>query len=501
MNDERTDTNENENPNILKRIFVRPPIVRPPQDIKNLTQDNEQESIESETQEKEPDSDSLDQETNVESIEKEDDTTSDNIQINDDRFQFIQINGTIQEDVASDEITPEEITPIREPSLEIIGTAHISDESVNTVKETIYEKRPEIVAIELDPGRYQSILDDARGIKREQDFDIRKILRTSNLTVTIVNIFLSSMQRRMGREVGVKPGAEMLEAVKIASEVNANVALIDRNIQVTLRRTIDGMSFREKVSFVWELILSLFMSDEDEEDLKMEIESLKEEDTIEEVMDFFKTSSPGGYNALVHERDAYLAYNIKSLEDKNVVAIVGAGHKKGIETFLDNPDTIPPIESISEVKEKGITLFQVILFLIPIVFIALFVISWINGINIEGGIVRFLIFVGGGALIGSLLSGSKIQSALVGMVVTPVTIIHPLLAAGWFSGLVEARLRHVSVDDLVDLSDFEDFHDLWHNNLFRVILVALGTNLGCTIGFLVSINNVFIPYIQTLLGI
>ncbi len=491
MNNETTDTN-NENPNIIKRIFVRPPIVKPPDDILEITQQQPQ-TQELDEQDKE---DTTDSEIETTTTDQQTNKTSEDTEVK----QNIETSQIIEDQNNDQELESEEITPIREPSLEIVGTAHISDKSIENVKDLILEKRPEIVAIELDPGRYQGILDDARGIKREQNFDIREILRTSNLTVTLVNIFLSSMQRRMGQEVGVKPGSEMLEAIKIAYEVNADIALIDRNIQVTLKRTIDGMSLREKLSFVWDLFLSLFMDDEDEEELKLEIESLKEEDTIEEVMDFFKTSSPGGYNALVHERDAYLAYNIKSLEDKNVVAVVGAGHKNGIETFLNNPDTIPPIESINSTEEKRVTLFQVVLFLIPIFFILLFVVAYINGINIQGGIVNFLIFVGGGAFLGSILTGSKLRSALVGMIVTPVTIIHPLLAAGWFSGLVEARLRHVGVDDLVDLSDFEDFHDLWHNNLFRVIIVALGTNLGCTIGFLISINNVFLPYIRTIIG-
>ena len=248
----------------------------------------------------------------------------------------------------------------------------------------------------------------------------------------------------MGEEVGVKPGSEMLEAAHIAQEVNADLALIDRNIQITLKRTINGMSFREKLSFVWELITSYFLGDdEDEEAFKEEVEQLKQDDTIKEVMNYFKEASPGGYNALVHERDAYMAYNLKSLEDKNVVAVVGAGHKNGILTYLDQPGTIPPIESIDQVKESRFSIIQIILYSIPVLFIVVFGLAFINGINIQGGIINYLIFAGGGALIGSLLSGSKIQSAIVAMLVAPVTVIHPLLAAGWFSGIVEGKLRHV----------------------------------------------------------
>lgn len=405
-------------------------------------------------------------------------------------------SGNLEQDI----IEPEIIEPIREPSLEIVPTAHISDKSVETVREVIHNNKPEIVAIELDIKRYNALLDEARGIKREQKFDLKTMLKDSNLIVMIVSSFLSSMQRRMGAEVGVSPGSEMLEAAKIAQEVNADIALIDRDIQITLKRTINGMSFREKLSFGWEILKSYFISEEESEDLKEEIENLKEEDTIVEVMNFFKETSPGGYNALVHERDAYMAYNLKSLEDKNVVAVVGAGHKQGILDYLSDPDTIPPIESISSVKESKFSIVKILLYLIPIIFGIIFVLAFIQGVNIQEGLINYLIFAGGGAFLGSLLAGSKLRSAVVGLLVAPITVLHPLLAAGWFSGIVEGHARKVSWDDLHELGEFDSFKDLWHNKLFRVILVVLGTNLGCTIGFLLTINNVLIPYFHQIFG-
>jgi len=218
-------------------------------------------------------------------------------------------------------------------------------------------------------------------------------------------------------------------------------------------------------------------------------------------MNYFKETSPGGYNALVHERDAYMAYHLKSLEDYNVVAVVGAGHKQGMMEYLENPDTIPEIESINYVKESRFSIIKIILYLLPVVVVILFILAFLNGINIQGGIINYILFSCLGAFLGSLISGSKIQSALVALVVAPVTVLHPLLAAGWFSGLVEGKLRNVGWDDMHELAEFESFRDLWHNKLFRVILVVLGTNLGCTIGFLLTINNTFLPYIHTIFGV
>lgn len=421
----------------------------------------------------------------------------------DDEEETITITSDIE--TQDEEINPEEpeiIEPIPEASLEIVGTAHISEKSIETVRQTIYEKRPEIVAIELDVGRYQTLVNESYGIEREEKFDLKTLLKSSNLIVTLVTTFLAHTQRKMGDDVGVKPGSEMLEAAKIAKEVNAEIALIDRNIQITLKRTINGMTLKEKLTFVWELITSYFSGDDEEEgSFEEEIERLKQEDTIEEVMGYFKEASPGGYNALVHERDAYMAYNLKSLENRNVVAVVGAGHKPGIQTFLKNSETIPTIESLNFVKESRFSITKIILYLIPILFVIIFIVAFFQGINIEGGLINYIIFAGGGAFIGSLLTGSKIQSAVVAFLVAPITVIHPLLAAGWFSGIVEGKLRNVGFDDLHELADFESFSDLWHNKLFRVILVVLGTNLGCTIGVLITINNVFIPYLQAIFGI
>ncbi|RAP46624.1 MAG: conjugal transfer protein TraB [Methanosphaera sp. rholeuAM6] len=392
------------------------------------------------------------------------------------------------------------IEPIHEPSLEIVGTAHISEKSIETVRQTIHEKRPEIVAIELDLPRYQRLIDESNGIVHEDKLDLKSMLKSSNMIVTLVTAFLSNAQKRMGEDVGVKPGSEMLEAAKIAQEVNADVALIDRNIQITLKRTIQGMSLKEKITFLWEFTVSYFSGD-DEELMEEDIEQLKQEDTIQEVMNFFKETSPGGYNSLVHERDAYMAYHLKSLEENNVVAVVGAGHKQGIQKFLDEPETIPSRESLSYVKESRFSITKIILYMIPILFIIIFIVAFFQGINIEGGLLNYVLFAGTGAFLGSILSGSKIQSAIVAFLVAPITVIHPLLAAGWFSGLVEGKLRKVGFDDLNELGSFESLSDLWHNKLFRVILVVLGTNLGCTIGVIVTINNVFLPYLHTIFGI
>jgi pheromone shutdown protein TraB len=124
----------------------------------------------------------------------------------------------------------------------------------------------------------------------------------------------------------------------------------------------------------------------------------------------------------------------------------------------------------------------------------------IKGINIETSITTFILLTGGLAFVGSLLSGSKIYSALTAFLVAPVTTLHPLLAAGWFSGIVEAKLRHVSMDDAVKVSKVETFRELFGNNLFRVLLVVIGTNIGASIGFILTIPKVIFPLFYKIFG-
>lgn len=152
----------------INRIFNKPPIVRVyPNNNNNQNQSNDEEIIEENTQEEHTENEILDEN-----------------------------NQNIQNTIENIQIEEEIIEPIHEPSLEIVGTAHISEKSVNTVRETIYNKRPEIVAIELDIGRYQRLLDESNGIKREEKLDMKSLLKSSNLIVTLVSTFLAHTQKR-----------------------------------------------------------------------------------------------------------------------------------------------------------------------------------------------------------------------------------------------------------------------------------------------------------------
>ncbi|WP_294003848.1 TraB/GumN family protein [uncultured Methanobrevibacter sp.] len=384
--------------------------------------------------------------------------------------------------------------------LTIIGTAHVSEESVNEVKDAIYEQHPDIVAIELDRGRYIKIRNKMRDVEEDDNIQITRIIKENKVGLFLVSTLLGYFQSKIGAEVDVDPGSEMIGAIEACEDLNIPIALIDREINTTLQRALNKMGFMEKAKFGYGLIASVLGFDDEEEDI--DIEDLKNSENIDDMMEMFKDEAPSVYEVLVHERDAYLAGKIMQIPYEHVIAVVGAGHKPGIEKYLDNPETLPNLKELEVINDKkGIPWLKIFLAMIPILFVVIFFLAFFNGINITGNIYEFIVISVIMGFIGSILSGSKIQSAIVGGIVAPLTIIHPLLAAGWFSGLTEAKYRNVRQSDIKNLAKIESLKDLWHNNIFRILLVVIGTNLGVSLATLVILpSKVFIPLFMKIFG-
>ena len=380
--------------------------------------------------------------------------------------------------------------------LTIIGTAHVSAESVEEVKDAIYEIQPDRVAIELDFARYTKIKKAMMGIEDDDSISVTQIIKENKVGLFLVTTVLSYFQSKIGAEVDVAPGSEMMGAIEAAEDLNIPIVLIDRNINTTLERALNKMSFIDKLKFLYGILIT----DTDDEDI--DIEDLKNPDNLDDLLGLFKDEAPAIYEVLVNERDAYLAGSLLRIPEDKVVAVVGAGHQPGINRFLDNPETIPPLEELNKVEDKnGIPWTKIILALIPILFVVIFFLAYFNGINITWNLYEFVAISMIMGFLGSILSGSKIQSAIVGGLVAPLTIIHPLLAAGWFSGLTEAKYRKVRQRDIKNLAHIESFKDLWNNNIFRILLVVIGTNIAVSIATLVILpSQVFIPLFMQIFG-
>ena len=383
--------------------------------------------------------------------------------------------------------------------LTIIGTAHVSEESVNEVKDAIYEQQPDVVAIELDRGRYIRLKNQMMGIEEDDTISVSQIIKENKVSLFFTSTLLGYFQSKIGADLDVAPGSEMIGAIEASEDLEIPIALIDRDVNVTLQRALNKMGFIEKMKFLFGLIASALGFGDEEE---IDVEELKNPENLDDMMEMFKDEAPSVHEVLVHERDAYLAGKIMQLPQDHVIAVVGAGHKPGIEKYLDNPETLPNLNDLEIIDDKkGIPWLKIFLAMIPILFVVIFFLAYINGINITWNIYEFIAISMIMGFIGSILSGSKPLSAVIGGLVAPLTIIHPLLAAGWFSGLAEAKFRQVRQSDVKNLAKIESFRDLWGNNIFRILLVVVGTNLGVSIATLVILpSRVFIPLFMKIFG-
>lgn len=374
----------------------------------------------------------------------------------------------------------------------IIGTAHISQESVDEVKEKIHELHPDIVAIELCESRY-------RGLIEKRDIPIFDLIKGKNSTFVITNVLLSLLQRRLGEEVGIKPGKEMLTAIDTAQELGIEFALVDRDIGITLKRTLSKMGLMEKIRVLKEMIFAFDLS---KEDIVNEVNELKKEDIIKDILEVLEEVSPNLYRVMVKERDAYMARKLIKLQEKfeNVVAVVGAGHKKGIEEFLNAPEKIPPDEELTYIPEKRISTIKIVKYALPAVIIGIFAMAFYKGISLEKPLIQWILYNSIPTFILVLLVGGSIISAIVGMIAAPFTSLNPLLAAGWFAGFAEMKVRNVTVGDVSVAFKTTSLRELRRNKAFKVLLVTVFANIGSSIGTLAFVPNVLLPLIKSMFG-
>ncbi len=475
-----------------------------------------------------------------------------------------------------------------EGSITLVGTAHVSHDSVKEVEETVERERPDVVAVELDETRYGRL-------KGETPDDIEADDLISGRTVYqfLAYWMLSYVQARLGDRFDIEPGADMMAAIESAEGVGAGVALVDRDIQMTVRRLWSGMRFREKlaifaallaemggpvtvgiavgyfvglmvailagvvagpfvvpaglgagvglpliggiVSTVFGLLdtfvlasaiaavvglpiaalLSASAGNVEEEEIDMD--RLTDADVVTAMIEEFRRFSPGGAQALIDERDAYIAHRLVALREAgyDVVAVVGAGHQQGIEGYLDAPETLPSPESlVGDVQRSRIlpVLYKVVGYALTVGFLAFFVLLAMAGVRQRWLLELFVAwFLVNGIIAAGLarLAGAHWTSAGVGGGVAWLTSVNPLLAPGWFAGYVELRYTSVNVSDIGKLNEMLTDQEtpvlrLLRNMrddvpLFRLILIVGMTNVGSFIAS-VLFATVFLPWFAADIG-
>lgn len=371
----------------------------------------------------------------------------------------------------------------------LVGTAHVSQESVEIVKLVIEQEHPDGVCVELDPKRFEAISHP----NRWESLDLKEIIRKQQLSTLMVNLVLASFQKRLGDKLGVLPGMEMLEAIRMAEKHNVPVILSDRDVRVTMRRAWRNTPFWRKSLLVSSLMLSIFDTTEVSED---EIRNLKKQDVLSEMMKELGEEVPTLKVALIDERDRFLAKKIVEAPGKRTVAVVGAGHVAGIcqiieqqvSVDLEELNYIPPVSPI----------WKMVGWSIPLLIVGSIAwIGWQKGADAAGDNALFWILANGiPSGMGGLLAMAHPLTTLTAFVSAPFTSLTPVIGVGYVTAFVQAYLQPPIVKDFQTVAeDIAVPGRWWKSRLLRVFLAFLLPTIGSIIGTWVGgtriVSNLF----------
>jgi pheromone shutdown-related protein TraB len=376
----------------------------------------------------------------------------------------------------------------------IVGTAHVSQRSVEEVRAVIARARPDVVCVELDQTRYDALT--KAGAFR--DLDVFKVVREGRTLYLLAHLALASYQRRIGASLGVKPGAELLAAVEAAHAADIPVALIDRDINLTLKRTWRSLGLWKRAMLLPSLIVG-FRTDSrgevgdllgvDEPVTEKTIEDLKEPKALSEMLSELGRMVPEIKAPLIDERDQYLASKLAEAGAgrRTVVAVVGAAHVAGIQAQFGLPidrdalDRVPP-PSLA---------WRAIKWLVPILFVTALIWGWRRS-DTASFVEMMLAWIlptsiaAGGC---TLLAGGSLLAVLAAIVVSPIAAIHPLLGTGMVVGVVEAWRRRPNVADCERLpEDIQSLGGFWRNPVTRILLIAVASGIGTAAGFWIGVG-------------
>lgn len=374
----------------------------------------------------------------------------------------------------------------------LLGTAHISQESIVQVTTSIREEKPDCVAIELDEQRYASM----KNPEAWKNLDIVKVLKSGQGFVLMANLVLSSFQKRMGADVGVKPGEEMKAAIAVAEEMGIPAVMVDRPIQMTLKRAWAKNSLWGKCKLLSVLLSSAF---EKSEITAEEIERLKNESEMDSMMNEIAEYLPAVKAVLIDERDRYLASHIweaqvKDAPAKKIVAVLGAGHLPGVVRHLEalaagtaSSDTA----DISQLPPAGIG-SKVAGLAFPVLIVALIAAGFFTG-GAKASLdmlVQWILWNGSLAALGALVAGGHILTVLAGFVGAPLATLNPVVAVGLFTGLVQAWVNKPKVEDMEHLTDdATSLKGFYKNRILRVLLVFFLSSIGGVIGNVIAVPS------------
>ena len=375
----------------------------------------------------------------------------------------------------------------------LIGTAHVSHESVDEVKQKIEEENPGRVCIEIDEGRYQSIIDEESWKK----LDIHQALKQKKGFLMIASLILGSFQKKIGADIGIRPGEEMKIAAEAAVAKGIPFSFSDRPIQITLQRAWAKSNLWNKMKLLSSLIASAFTTEKVD---KSDIEELKNSNALQGMMEELADYLPSVKEVLIDERDRYLATSIFDTKEEKIVAVVGAGHGPGILRWLEklnNKEVSTDISDISVVPPKR-AYEKAIPWIIPVVIVGIIAVGFFKS-GVTVGLKMILVWIlanGIPSALGAIIAAAHPFTILISFVAAPITSMNPTIGVGFVSGLLESTFRKPRIKDLENLQDDAASVKGWYKNrVLRILLVFLLSSLGSAIGTWWAI-----PHLSILLG-
>lgn len=358
----------------------------------------------------------------------------------------------------------------------LVGTAHISQESVDLVRTVIQQEIPDCVCLELDDKRYQALTQK----KKWQALDLKTIVKNKQLSTLMVSLLMASYQKRLGGKLGVTPGAELLAGATTAKDLQIPISLCDRDVRITLRRAWKSTSFFKKGYLLASLLASAF----DRSDITEEkLQELKQKDVLSELLDEMGATLPDLKRVLIDERDIFLVEKIKSSPGQRIVAVVGAGHVEGIKKIFvkNNKEKLQEITTIPPVSKW----YKVVGWTIPILILgSLIAIGVMKGGAVAGENLLFWILANGiPASIGALLALAHPFTTIGAFAAAPITSLTPVIGAGYVTAFIQVLSSPPVVKEFETAGDdIGTFKGWWKNRLLRVFLVFFLTGFGSFIG-------------------
>jgi len=372
-------------------------------------------------------------------------------------------------------------------SFYIVGTAHVSENSADLVEKTIRERKPDTVCLELCASRHEALSNP----ERWKQTDIFSVIKSGRAYVLMAQLALSTFQKQLAKEFRIRPGEEMHRAMSICDELGTDIALVDRDVRITLKRAWGKASFWSLIKMFFSMLLSMVNA---KEIAQHDIEKLKQGDELTLMINEFSGALPGIKTALIDERDAYLASKILASSGEIVVAVVGAAHVPGIKRIFGSAVDIEKLEALPPPKK----IFKIVGWGIPIVIVGLVIAGFVTSgrETSEQMVIAWVLVNGIAASIGTILALAHPLTILTAFFAAPLTSLNPTIAAGWVCGLVEAYLRKPRVIDMENIADdMVTLRGIWGNRVIKILLVVVLANLGSSIGTFIGIG-----WIATLLG-